>query len=235
MAGLSIYDGGTWRKAKSMWVYNGSAWVKAKGAWVYDGGTWRKGYVSEKQASVKINWNSLNTYRHNYNNFDNQGLAKQGSYGSISGGECSGYLLSPNGKSTFRDAIIAAVPDFGSLVSVDAATIAFNRASSGDYGSTRTIRLKQMTNTAASGGPTAVNGYADLSIPGGQGWKYNMTSTAFKTACSQLINQTNGAKNFLMNADDTTWGSVSGSTGWSYNYLSVSGALMDITITYVPK
>lgn len=222
MASFNIYDGGTWRKAKNVWVYDGGTWRKAKGAWTYDGGTWRKGFTSEKSASIRISFN-MAVYHHE-DGYTTTGNAKQGFYGA-SNKERTGWWYHPNGQSDIRGCMPS---DFSSLVSVTA-TLSVNRSTSGDYGSTRNMRVKMTTKTGY-GSPDAVNGYWDCPLSGGSGWKYNISSGAYNVVLSQCISRENGARNIILNADDGSWGSG----GWSYNYLGTLGAYTDVNIVYRP-
>lgn len=233
MSSLNIFDGNAWRKANKVHVFDGSSWRQAKGVWVFDGTNWRKGYTGEKYAEFPIYFTRVGEYHHE-DGYTSWGAAKQGYYQNS---ERSGYLF-PRDVNSIRDEIIRNVPDFGSLVQVNWVSFAINRGGSGDWGSERTLRLKQTTKTSLTG-PDAVNGSCDFRVSGGQGWKWDLqTGLVSYSNClidtfSNCINQTNGARNLLINSDNTSYGT--NGWNWSYDYMSVLEARANIGITYVPK
>lgn len=231
MASFSVYDGGTWRKAKGVWVYDGGTWRKAKGAWVYDGATWRKGFISEKTVSITIPLTDVAMYYHNTGATE-WDIAKQGYYSNY---EVSGYLF-PQNAASIRDKIYQLIPDFGSLIGVTSASLSVYRTQTGDHGYARTLRVKQAKNTALQA-PTAVNGSCDFTVPAGANkWHYNLVCKSYANCLidtiHNCINQVNGANNLLINSDNS---SMSSNGPWSIDYMGIGDAKVDVTLKYIPK
>lgn len=235
MPSFSVLNGDKqWLKAKKIYVLDTDKnWKAAKKAWVLDTDkNWRLVYSGEKYVELALDFNP-GEYHHEDGSVQ-WGSARQGYY---AGAERSGYLF-PQNANSFIDFIYQKVPDFGELITVNFVSIAINRGGSGDWGSERTLRLKQTTKTSLTG-PDAVNGYCDFRVSGGQGWKWDLQnslvsySDCLKDTIANCIRGTNGAKNIFINSDNTGNGS-NGST-WSYDYMAVLGAKMNLGITYIPR
>lgn len=223
-----------WLKAKKIYVLDTNKnWLTAKKAHFLNGDkVWNTAYSGEKYVEMALDF-ALGEYRHE-NGSTAWNSCRQGYY---EGAERSGYLFPPNANS-FIDYIYQKAPDYGELIRVDFVSFAINRGGSGDWGSDRTLRLKQTTKTSLTG-PDAVNGYCDFRVPGGQGWKWDLQnnlvsySNCLKDTIANCIRGEGGAKNIFINSDNT--GNGSSGSRWSYDYMSVVGAKMNLGITYIPR